>query len=209
MAPPIARAVILTLAVLLAPLGASAQQTGEIARIGYLSSLTARADSVQREAFLEGLRTLGYVEGKNAVLEARYADARFERLPELAAEIVRLKVDVIVTAVTPSARAVQQATGTIPIVMAFSADPVGDGLVAKLARPGGNITGLSAAAGEITVKRVEVPKTIVPALSHVSYLANPQITRLVVTESEIAGRTLGLRVGTLFVRDSSEAGRTR
>ena len=141
------------------------------------------------------------------MIETRHADARFERLPDLAAELARLKVDVIVTSVTPAVRAVQRATRTIPIVMAFSADPVGDRFVANLARPGGNVTGLSAAAGEMTVKRIEFLKAIAPSLSHVSYLANPQITRRVVTESESAGGVLGLKVSTLFVRDSTEAAR--
>ena len=156
------------------------------------------------EAFRQGLRVLGHVEGQNVVIETRHAGGRFERLPDLADELARARVDVIVVAVTPGVRAAQQATRTIPIVMAFSADPVGDRFVATLAHPGGNITGLSAAAGEMTAKRVEFLKAIVPALSHVSYLANPQITKRVVTESEAAGPDAGLRVSTMFVRNSSE-----
>jgi putative ABC transport system substrate-binding protein len=120
-----------TLALLLValPLGGEAQQPAKLARIGYLSALSASADSTHREAFRQGLRDLGYVEGQNAVVEARYADGKFERLPDLAAEIVRLKVDVIVAAPTPAIRAAQQATRTVPIVMAFSGDPVGEGFV--------------------------------------------------------------------------------
>jgi putative ABC transport system substrate-binding protein len=202
-APTGVLAATIALAVLGAPLPVQAQRQ---ARIGYLSPLSAGADAAQLEAFRQGLRALGRVEGQDIVIETRHADTRFERLPDLAAELARPKVDVIVTSVTPAVRAVQQATRTIPVVMAFSADPVGDRFVANLARPGGNVTGLSAAAGEMTVKRIEFLKAIAPSLSHVSYLANPQITRRVVTESESAGRALGLRVSTLFVRDSNRGG---
>ena len=141
------------LALLAVPLAAEAQKPAKVARIGYLSPLSASADSTHSEAFRQGLRALGYVEGQNAVIEARYADGRFERLPDLAAEIVRLKVDVIVAAPTSAVRAAQQATRTIPIVMAFSGDPVGEGLVAGLARPGGNITGFSAMVAEMAPRR--------------------------------------------------------
>src|SRR5262249_47752156 len=123
---------------------------------------------------------------------------------ELAAELVRLKVDVIVAAPTPAVRAAKQATQTIPIVMAFSGDPVGDGLVTGLARPGGNITGLSAAVGEMSGKRVEFLKTVVPRLSRVAFLANPATVRQAVRGTEAAGRTLGLQVRTLLVHDASE-----
>ena len=198
---------VFTLTLLAAPPGAAAQPTGKIARIGYLSPLTAEADAAHLEAFRQGLRALGYVEGQNAVIEARYAGGRFDRLPDLAAEIVRLKVDLIVAAPTPAIRAARQATRTIPIVMAFSGDPVGDGFVAKLARPGGNITGHSATVAEMAVKRVEFLKAIVPRLSHVSYIVSPEITRRAVTETEAAGRTLGLQVSTIPVRDSGEVDR--
>ena len=130
-------AATLVLAVLATPGVGAAQQPPRVARIGYLSPLSASADAGQGKAFREGLRDLGYVEGQNAVIEARYASGRFERLSELAAELVRLKVDVIVAAPTPAVRAVQDATRTIPIVMAFSGDPVGERFVASLARPGG------------------------------------------------------------------------
>src|SRR2546425_208891 len=134
-------------------LAAKAQPPAKVARIGYLSPLSTSADSSHREAFREGLRDLGYVEGQNAVIEARYAGGGFERLPDLAAEIVRFKVDVIVAAPTPAVRAAQRATRTIPIVMAFSGDPVGEGFVASMARPGGTITGLSATVAELAAKR--------------------------------------------------------
>src|SRR5262249_36961757 len=129
---------LLAVLVLVTPLGIEAQQPTKVARIGYLSPLAASADSAHSKAFREGLRDLGYVEGQNAVIEARHADGRFERLPDLAAEIIRLRVDVLVAAPTPAVRAAQQATKTVPIVMAFSGDPVGEGFVAELARPGGN-----------------------------------------------------------------------
>jgi putative tryptophan/tyrosine transport system substrate-binding protein len=196
-------AVGIALGLALAPLAAEAQQADKVARIGYLSPLSAVTDSVNREAFRQGLRDLGYVEGQNAVIEARYADGSPDRLRSLAAEIVHLKVDVIVAAPTPAVRAVQQATRTIPIV-AFSGDPVGESFVAGLARPGGNITGLSSTVAEIAAKRIEFLKAIVPKLSHVSHLVTPDAARRMVTETEAAGRTLGIRVSNLFVRDSKD-----
>jgi putative ABC transport system substrate-binding protein len=189
--------------VLAAPLAAEAQPA-KVARIGYLSPLSASADSTHSEAFRQGLRDLGYVEGQNAVIEARYADGKFERLPDLAAEIVRLKVEVIVAAPTPAVRAAQQATRTIPIVMAFSGDPVGEGFVAGLARPGGNITGLSATVGEMAAKRVEFLKAIAPDISRVAFLANAATVRQAVTGTEAAGRALGVQVSTVLVRNPSE-----
>jgi putative tryptophan/tyrosine transport system substrate-binding protein len=152
----------------------------------------------------QGLRDLGYVEGQNAFIEARYADGRFERLRDLAAEIVRLNVDVILAAPTPAVRAAQQATRTVPIVMAFSGDPVGEDFVAGLARPGGNITGLSATVGGIAAKRVEFLKTIEPHISRVAYLADASTLRQAVTGTEAAGRTLGVQVSTVLLRNPSE-----
>ena len=134
------------------------------ARIGYLSPSSAADDAVQSEAFRQGLRALGYVEGQNILLEARYADSRLERLQDLADELVRLKVDVIVAGPTTAIRAVQQAARTIPIVMAFTGDPVGEGFAVRLARPGGNVTGHSAAVGEITAKRLQFLQAVVPGL---------------------------------------------
>jgi putative ABC transport system substrate-binding protein len=193
------RTFITVVGVLAAPFAAGAQP-GKIARIGYLSPLSAVTDSLNRGAFVQGLRDLGYVDGQNAVIEARYADGSSERLRSLAAEIVRLKVDVIVAAPTPAVRAVQQATRTIPIV-AFSGDPVGESFIAGLARPGGNITGLSSTGAEIAAKRVEFLKAIVPKLSHVAHLEAPDAARRMVAETEAAGRTLGVRVINLFVRN--------
>jgi len=193
------------------PLGATAsaqeykaQQAEKVARIGYLSPLSASADSTHIEAFRQGLRELGYVEGRNFVIEARYADGKFARLPDLAAEIVRLKVDVIVAAPTPAVRAAQQATRTIPIVMAFSGDPVGEGFVAGLARPGGNISGLSATVAELAAKRVEFLKVIVPKMARVAFLANAATVRQAVVGTEAAGQRLGVQISTVLVRNPSE-----
>ena len=136
-------------------LSAQAQSAAKITRIGYLSPLSLASDADNRDAFRRGLLDLGYVEGRNTVIEARHADGDLDRLPELAADIVRSKVDVIVAATTPAVRAAQRATPSVPVVMAFAGDPVGDGLVSTLARPGGNTTGFSAAVTEIAAKRVE------------------------------------------------------
>ncbi len=200
---------VLALALLLValPLAGEAQHTAKDARIGYLSAAPAAADALHKRAFSQGLRALGYVEGQNVLIEARYADDRPERLPDLAAELVRLKVDVIVAAPTAAVRAVQRATRTIPIVMAFTGDPVGEGFAVGLARPGGNITGHSGAVAEITAKRMEFLKAIVPHLSHVAHLASREGARAAVTETEVAGRTLGVRVTTTVVSNSNEVER--
>ena len=133
--------ILLIVAVLIVAALAQAQQPGKIPRIGFLSASSAAFISIRIEAFRNGLHELGYVEGKNIVIESRYADGKFERLPALAAELVRLKVDIIVSASPPVTRAAKDATVTIPIVMAQDSDPVANGFVASLARPGGNITG--------------------------------------------------------------------
>ena len=150
---------------------AEAQQSAKVPRIGYLSGgATFDGQSTRIEAFRQGLRELGYVEGKNIVIEYRYAEGKVDRLPALAAELVRLKVDVIVANGPPSTRAAKEATVTIPIVMAQDSDPVGSGFVASLERPGGNITGLSTLAPEVSGKRLELLKEIIPKLSRVAVL---------------------------------------
>src|SRR2546427_1104729 len=151
---------------------AEAQQPAKVPRIGYLTGATPDGQSARVEAFRQGLRELGYVEGKNIVIEYRWAEGKIERLPDLATELVRLKVDVIVTAGPASTRPAKEATVTIPIVMGFAGDPVGSGFVASLARPGGNITGLSTLATEISGKQLELLKEIVPKLSRVAVLGN-------------------------------------
>jgi putative ABC transport system substrate-binding protein len=148
---------------------AEAQQTGKIPRIGYLDSGTAAGSAVLVETFRRELTKLGWVEGKNITIEHRFAEQKLERLPELAADLVRLKVDLIVTQGTPVALAAKSATITIPIVMASGGDPVGAGLVASLARPGGNVTGLSS-LGELNTKRLEILKDAVPKLGRVGLL---------------------------------------
>ena len=149
---------------------AEAQQPAKVARIGFQSAASPAALSPRAEAFRQRLRELGYVEGKNIVIEWRYAEGKLDRLDEFAAEFVRLKVDVIVTAAPSSTRAAKKATLTIPIVMAWDNDPVANGFIASLARPGGNITGLSSLAPEITGKQLELMKETLPRLSRVAVL---------------------------------------
>jgi putative ABC transport system substrate-binding protein len=155
-------------------LPAQAQQPTKIPRIGYLTggSLSSSSTSARIETFRQGLRELGYVEGKNIVIESRYAEGKLDRLPALAAELVRLKVEVIVTGGGQATRAAKEATNTIPIVMAQVPDPVGDGFVASLARPGGNITGLSALGPQLSGKRLELLKETVPKLSRVAVVGS-------------------------------------
>jgi ABC-type uncharacterized transport system substrate-binding protein len=167
--------VILMLALLAAPLTAGAQQVGKVWRIGVLAGSPPTTPEAARpwEALLERLRELGYVEGQNLAVERRWAEGRAERYHELAAELVALKPDVIVAAFTPSVSAAKRATSTIPIVMAIAGDPVGTGLVASLARPGGNITGMSGQnSPELAGKRLELLKEAFPNVSRVSLLVN-------------------------------------
>ena len=182
---------------------AQAQQPAKIPRIGYLEAVSPSIGAVRSEAFRQGLRELGYVEGKNIVTEYRYAEGKRDRLPALAAELVRLKVDVIVTAGASATRAAKKATSTIPIVMAQDSDPVGKGVVASLARPGGNITGLSTLAPEISGKQLELLKEILPKLSRVAVLGtstrpgNAQTLR----EVELAAGAFKVEVRYLDVLD--------
>ena len=149
---------------------ANAQQTGKIPRIGFLDNSTASGIAVLLEAFRQELRKLGWIEGKNITIEYRFAEQKNERLPELAADLVRLKVDLIVTSGGPTPLAAKRATSTIPIVMTNSADPVGAGLIASLARPGGNVTGNSSLSPELNTKRLEILKDAVPRLARVGLL---------------------------------------
>ena len=164
--------VALAVAFVMCGAAAHAQQAKKVPRIGFLSGVSPSVISARVEAFRQGLRELGYVEGKNIVIEWRYAEGKPDRLPALAAELVHLKVDVIVSSAPPNTRSAKQATATIPIVMAFDDDPVGSGFVASLARPGGNITGLSTFAPEISGKQLELLREIVPKLSRVAVLGN-------------------------------------
>ncbi len=180
---------------------AEAQQPTKIPRIGYLSGSSPSTSPARRKAFQQGLRELGYVEGKNIIIEWRFAEEKFDRLPALAAELVRLKVDIIVTAGPQATRPAKQATSTIPIVMAQDPDPIGDGFVASLARPGGNITGLSSLAPELSGKQLELMKEIVPKLSHVAVFGtsinpgNAQNLR----EVELAAKAFGVKLQYLDV----------
>ncbi len=164
--------ILVAVAVLAVRVLAEAQQPKKVPRIGFLATVSPSTISSRVDSFRQGLRELGYVEGKNIVIEWRYGDGKLDRLPALAAELVRLKVDVIVTAAPPVTRAAKQATVTIPIVMAFDDDPVGSGFVASLNRPGGNITGLSTQSPEISGKQLEFLREIVPKLSRVGVLGD-------------------------------------
>jgi len=163
--------VVLIIAFAMCGAVAQAQQPTKVPRIGYLQATPSSAVGARTEAFRQGLRELGYTEGKTIVIEYRYAEGKLDRLPALVAELVRLKVDIIVSGGPQVTRAAaKEATGTIPIVMGFDYDPVGNGLIASLARPGGNITGLSTLAPEISGKQLELLKEIVPRLSRVAVL---------------------------------------
>jgi ABC transporter substrate binding protein len=154
---------------------AGAQQTGKVLRIGFLDASTASGSAVLLEAFRQELSKLGWIEGKNIIFEYRFAEQKRERLPELAADLVRLKVDLIVVTAGPPAVAAKKATTTIPIVMTNTGDPVGEGLVASLARPGGNVTGFAALAPELNTKRLEILKDAVPKLARVGLLRPPGV----------------------------------
>jgi putative ABC transport system substrate-binding protein len=173
---------------------ADAQQPKKIAKIAYLAPSTTAAAAPLVEAFRQGLRELGYVEGKTFVLELRYGEAKAERLPEIARELVGLKVDVIVTATDVAIAAVKRETQTIPIVMANSTDPVGTGFVASLARPGRNVTGLSSISPELSGKRLELLKEVIPGLSRVAFLWNPDVRGAVLDYKETEGAASSLRL---------------
>ena len=193
---------------LTAPPPADSQQPTRILRIGYLSGTSLSANSARTDAFRQGLRERGYVEGKDIVIDWRSAEGKADRLPALAGELVRLKVDVIVSGGPTSNRAAKEATVTIPIVMGFDNDPVGNGLIVSLARPGGNVTGLSTLAPEISAKQLELLKEILPALSRVAVLGssiNPGNTQSL-KEIELAAAALGLKVEYLDVLDAKNIG---
>jgi ABC-type uncharacterized transport system substrate-binding protein len=184
------------------PLAARAQRAGKISTIGLFTAGSLEELAMVLAAFPNALRELGWIEGKNVTFERRYAENRLERLPELAAELVRLNVDVIVTVGTLAPTAAKQATTKIPIVMAAAGDPVASGLVLSLARPGGNVTGMSLMAPDLGAKRLELLKEMLPRLSSVAVLwnaANPYAA-LVFKETQAAGPALGIEVQSLGVR---------
>ena len=188
------------------PLGLFAQQPVKVYRIGFLGAESASTWASQVDALRAGLRDLGYVEGKNIVIEFRWAEGKYERLPDLAAELVRLKVDVLVTHGTPGTLAAKQATTTIPIVMATSGDAVATGLVAGLARPGGNITGSTVFGAELLAKRLELLKEAFPRTRQVAALLNPvnAVQGLSFQAAEITARSLKVELRKFEVRRPDE-----
>ena len=190
--------------ILAAPLAAKAQQVGKIYRIGILANVSGATSAWG--AFVEGLRDLGYVEGQNVIIEFRSSEGRYERLPELAAELVSLKVDVIVAPANENVVVAMRATRTVPIVMAGALDPVGQGLVGSLARPGGNVTGLSFRAPELAGKQLQMLKEIVPGASKVAVLWNPtnKAAHSALGEVKVAARSLGVHLQTVEARAPEE-----
>jgi putative ABC transport system substrate-binding protein len=197
---------LLTTVILTTAPFATAQQRTKISKIGFLAANSPATISARVEAFRQGLRALGYVVGKNIVIEYRYAEGKPERLPVLAADLVHLNVDIIVTAGSASTRPAKEATRTIPIVMAADSDPVGTGFVASLASPGGNITGLSNLAPEISGKRLELLKETVPRLSRVAVLGQSITpgTALALKETELAAAALKVQLQFLEVREPKD-----
>jgi putative tryptophan/tyrosine transport system substrate-binding protein len=193
---------ILALGLLGAPLAADAQPSAKVARIGYLLATTQEQEPVL-EAFLEAMRALGYVEGQHFVMVYRAAEGQYERLPDLAAELVRLPVDVLLVTNLPTALAAKHAITTIPIVMAGVAYPVENGLVASLARPGGNITGLASLPHELIGKRLELLKAVRPTVSRVAVLWNPAnpAHAAAVREADVATQALGVQLHPVEARD--------
>jgi putative ABC transport system substrate-binding protein len=190
---------MLVLGGLFSPVTAEAEQATKIARIGYLATNLAGTPPASHVAFLEGLRDLGYVEGRNVVIEYRVAEGKVERFPALLAELIALKVDVIVAPGTPAALAAKHATRTLPIVFPVAVDPVQSGLVTSLARPGGNVTGLSALVSELVGKCLEQLTQAVPGVSRVAVLWQPggldeRTEKEMLKGAEVAGRALGVRL---------------
>ena len=201
--------VLALLALGAAPLAAEAQQAAKVARIGYLTGGNLAARPLLLEAFRQGLRDLGYVESRNVVIEYRDAEGKLERLPTLAAELVAHKVDVIVASGTLAALAAKQATRTFPIVFSPAGDPVGSGLVTSLARPGGNVTGLSAFAPELVGKRLELLKQALPGVSRVAVLWQPgafgeRTEKDTLKRAEVAAQALGVRLQFVEARGPEE-----
>jgi len=204
-ASPLATAVILLL--LAPPLAVEAQQAERVYRVGYLTGGFRSGAAEALAAFERGMRELGYVEGRNLVLEARFAEGKLERFPSLAQELIRLNLDVLFVATTPGSLAAKAATATIPIVFVAVADPVGAGLVPNLARPGANITGITHIVTELTGKRLELLKEIVPSASRIAVLVNPDDPNAPgqIRNAEAAARTLRILLHpVLTVRNASD-----
>jgi putative tryptophan/tyrosine transport system substrate-binding protein len=197
---------IITLGVLLGSLAAQAQQAGNVYRIGFLGNSTAALEANLVGPFREGLRDLGYIEGRNVLIEYRWAEGKYDRFPALIGELLALKVAVIVTAGTPATLAVKKATTSVPLVMAAVGDPVGTGIVPSLSHPGGNITGLTAIATEMDAKRLELLREIVPSVSYIAVLWNAANPLQVLDEKQVqaAARVLRMRVLSLGVKTEEE-----
>jgi putative ABC transport system substrate-binding protein len=178
------------------PLAASAQQPGKTARIGFLGPTTFAADEPLFKRFRDGLRDLDYVEGQNVFIDFRWAETNYARLAEFAAELVRLRVDILVTYGTPATLAAKQATTTLPIVMVVSGDAVATGIVSSLARPGGNVTGSSWFNPELSAKRLEIFKDVYPSASRIAVLFNPDnpVDAFLVQAMELAAKSLKLEL---------------
>jgi putative ABC transport system substrate-binding protein len=183
---------------------AAAQQPAKIPRIGYLAPGSRSSESIRIEAFRQALHELGYVERKNIIIEYRFAEGKLDRLPGLAAELVGLKVEVIVARSSPAVQVAKDVTSEIPIVMAAVADAVRAGFVASLARPGGNITGLSNILPELAGKRLELLKEVIPKLSRVAFLARSGGGDLFVKEAQDAGQSLGIQIQSFMIEGPKE-----
>jgi putative ABC transport system substrate-binding protein len=188
------------------PLAAGAQQARKVWRIGFLSAVSRESSFRSYAALQQGMRELGYVEGNDFVIEWRSVEGKYERFPEIVGELVRLKLDVIVTGVTAALPALQRGTSTIPIVMAYSTDPVGNGLVASLVRPGGNITGLAGSSDDSSPKQLELLTTVVPNVSRIGLLGNPDTETYssVLKSAQDAAQKVGLLVVPIEARNPQE-----
>ena len=197
---------IITLGILLGSLAAQAQQTGNVYRIGFLGNSTAALEANLVGPFREGLRDLGYVEGRNVLIEYRWAEGKYDRFPALIGELLALKVAVIVTAGTPATLAVKKATTSVPLVMLAVGDPVGTGIVPSLSHPGGNITGLTAISTEMDAKRLELLREVVPSVSYIALLWNAASPLQVLAEKQVqaAAQVLRMRVLSLGVKTEEE-----
>jgi putative tryptophan/tyrosine transport system substrate-binding protein len=197
---------MLTGGIVVAPFAAEAQQAAKVPRIGFLGNSTAALEANLVGPFREGLRDLGYIEGRNILIEYRWAEGKNERFPGLIVELLALKVEVIVTAGTPASLAVKKTAPSIPLVMAAVGDPIGVGLVASLARPGGNSTGLTAIAPELEGKRLELLREVVPKLSYIAVMWNPDnpFHAGALKEARAAAQVLGIKVQPLGVRVSED-----
>jgi putative ABC transport system substrate-binding protein len=188
------------------PLAARAQHAGKVWRLCYLSAVSRQSSSLSYAALQQGMSDLGYVEGRDFVLEWRSVEGKYDRFSEIVTELVRLKIDVIVTGVTAALPALQRATSTIPIVMAYSTDPVGNGLVASLAHPGGNITGLAGSSDDSSPKQLELLTTVLPNVSRIGLLGNPDTETYssVLKRAQDAAQKVGLSIVPVEARNRQE-----